>query len=889
MIERLHFAFSYALRNMLRDRKRSTFTILSVVVGIATVVALRVLGLMITDALTSNAQAFVRGDIQAIGPANFSIGLLNLDGDSYPFTQRNSPAIMDWAEERGYEITFVTNSELMQAAVVEDGRAGTPALSLGYFIDPAVYPFYNTLRAEEPSGVLLADLFTGPNQVVLGRRLAEQIGASVGDVIRIGAADNLHTVTGIMPDSAETTFDGPQSLFFSFVYLDRAELPDFGLSEVADRAYLKLPPEADQAVIEREIRAEWPRSENQGYLRVNTADEMLADNQQLADMLSRFVMILSLVGLVIGGVGILNTMLVAVNRRAGEIAVLKTLGLQGGDISLVFVAEAVLSGLVGSVLGVGLGFGLSYIARNLAQRVYAVALPWQFYLDPLVLGVVLGVVTTIFFSFLPTITAARIRPNLVLRQEPGGLVRAGKRWIALSLALLIVGFGLLIDLIIGDLSSFINVPGILTPGIVFTLGVFIVIMLMLLVSWILVWLLGKLPAFRNPSLQIAIRGLTLHRSRTALAMLSLIVGMVALSGTLIMTRSITLLLSTSVSEPLGGNVIILPLPLVQEVVHNRLDALDGVNGYRDIKFSTSMSLESINGERRYADWFDYEDPQAALRSAQIETVMGIQVYGDPQRGELVAGRYLTSEDAGQPLITIPYLSEWDANGVGVGSTFTYRLDGGQRTFEVVGVVAPSASSGLIPVSLNDSAVQAPLEMVASDLPFNLIIVDARQEAINDVMASVAAVPGVFVFDISLFDSMLNRMLSQMVALPLLVAVLSLFAAAALIATTVALSTMERQRQIAMLKAIGVSRWQALGQLLAENGIVGVAGGLLSLLPTLLILGLVPALTMGVVRLPVPWDLVGLMLALSIIVTLGATLVTAWGASGEKPLAALRHE
>ncbi len=890
MIRRLQFAFSYAFRNMLRDRQRAAFTILSVCVGIATVVALRALGLMIGDALTTNAQAFLRGDVRAIGPASISINLLDLGGDDSPFTANNMPAITEWAEERGYALTFVTNSELMQAAVVEDGRAGTPALTLGYFIDPDVYPFYDIIRAEEPAGVLLAELFSGPNQVVLGRRLAEQIGASVGDVIRIGAADNLHAVTGIVPDSAETTFEGPQSLFFSFVYLDRAELPDFGLPVAADRAYLKLPPGTDQAAVEREAGTDWRQFSPRGTrLRITTANETMLENQQIADLLSRFVMILSLVGLVIGGVGILNTMLVAVNRRAGEIAVLKTLGLQGDDISLVFVAEAILAGLAGSVLGVGLGFGLSYVARNLGQQIFAVALPWRLYLDPLLLGLGLGVTATVFFSFLPTITAARIRPNLVLRQEPGGLVRAGKRWTLLSLALLIIGFGLLIDLIIGDLF-FINVPGILTPGIVFTLGVFIVIMFMLLMSWVLVWLMGRLPAFRNPNLQIAIRGLTLHRSRTALAMLSLVVGMVALSGTLIMARSISLLLYTSVSQPLGGNVIILPLPVMQETVHNRLDALEGVRAYRDIRFSTTTSLRAINGDRQYNDWFDYDDPQSAMRSVQLEGLMGVRVHGEPQRGTLVAGRYLTAEDAGQPLITIPYLPEWDVYGVGVGSTFTYfERNGGQRTYEVVGVVAPPPDAGLIPFSLNDSAVQAPLEMVPSGVPFDLTIVDARPDAVNEVMAAVAAVPGVFVFDISLFDSMLNRLAEQMAALPLLVAVLSLFASAALIATTVALATMERQRQIAMLKAIGVSRWQVLGQLLVENGIVGVVGGLLSLAPTLLILGLIPTLTMGVIRLPVPWDLVALMLALAILVTIGATLVTAWGASGEKPLVALRHE
>src|SRR6266849_499809 len=65
MLKRLKFAFSYALRNIIRDRQRTAFALFSIAAGVATVVALRMLGLMLTDALTSNAQAILRGDVTA--------------------------------------------------------------------------------------------------------------------------------------------------------------------------------------------------------------------------------------------------------------------------------------------------------------------------------------------------------------------------------------------------------------------------------------------------------------------------------------------------------------------------------------------------------------------------------------------------------------------------------------------------------------------------------------------------------------------------------------------------------------------------------------------------------------------------------------------------------
>ncbi len=900
MIDRIRFAFAYALRNIIRDRRRTAFTLLSVAVGVASVVALRALGLMLTDALTGNARAFLRGDLRVIDTAmdaGFVLSIFNSEEGMHPFSAENIPAIEAWAAERDIDITFTLNGELMQVAVIgADGRAGPPALTMSVFIDPAIYPFYDTIRADRPSRTLLGDLFTAPRSAVLSQRLAGQIGAQIGDQVRVGSASAYFTVTGIVPDTAESSFDGPQSLLFSFLYLNRAEQTLFGLDDLADRAYLRLPPEADAQAIEREI-ADWPRrADRPRYSRWWTvsAEDVLENNTEIADVISRFVLVLSLVGLVIGGVGIMNTMVVAINRRALEIAVLKTLGLRSLDISLLVLAEAALAGFFGSLLGLGLGVLLSYAARDLGQQAFAIGLPWRVYLDPLLIGIALGLVVTLFFSFLPMITASRIRPNLVLREGDMPMLRAGARWTVISFIVLIVGFGLLIDLIVAShrFARYLHLPPPLTPGITATLGTFIFLAVLFALNWVLVWLLSKLPSFRNANLQLAIRGLATHRTRTAFSLLALIIGMTALSTTLIMARSINILLYTSISQPLGGNVVILPLSLVQSIVRNRLNGIAEVNGYREIRLPTNVDVVAIDGNRDYQQWFarGRDDPQSSMRRVSLEMVLGVNAHGNPPRGTLVAGRFLTPEDDGQAVMTIPYLPELEAHGVTVGSQITLRMRNQTVTFEVVGIVAPQATNSLIPFSLNDSALQIPLDMMPrQDVPFDFLIVDVQPEAVREVMATVGAIPGVFVFDVALFDSIISRLMNQMAALPLLVAGLSLFAASALIATTVALATMERRRQIAILKAIGVSRWQALGQLLAENSLIGIAGGVISLLPTLLILALVPALTQGLVHMPLPGDLVALMLALAVLVTILATLITAWPAATEKPLTALRYE
>lgn len=903
MFRILRFALKYALRNLRRDRQRTLFALISVAAGVSTVVALRALGLMLTDALTSNAQATLRGDI-LIQRGSLQVAAFG-NGSRAIVNSSNYPNIVRWAAERNYEVTFALTSELMQAAVVRtvngELRAERPAFVVGHFIDPRVYPFYDVIRAEQPRGVLLRDLLTAPNRVVVSRRLADQLGIQLGDSLRVGTAQALQTVVGIVPDTAESGLTSPNTILFSFLYIDRAALADFGLDKhAANEIYLKLPEGASQREVRREISA-WRNMRGfPSSFRVDSAEEVLERNALIADAIARFVLVLSLVGLVIGGIGIINTMFVNVNRRAGEIAVLKTLGLKGRQVSLIFLIEALVLGVLGSLLGVGFGVLLSLLARNFGEQAFNVALPWRIYADPLVIGVALGVAITVFFAFLPTLLAGQVRPLYVLRAEGIPLARAGCAPSLLSLAVLIVGLGGLVDLIVNSnrVAQELRWRLPVSIGIFGVFLTFVLLGVVIGVMWLLVWLLSKLPSFHNANLRLALRGLAQHRLRTALSLLALIIGMTSLSGTLIMTRSINTLLYTTLSEPLGGNMIVLPLLPVQPLVRAQLDSTQGVRGYREVRFANA-DLVAINGNRNVEALlpFDEDDPEATLIRGQLTVLLGVNVYGAPKRGQLVEGRFLTPEDRGKNYIVIPYHPRLEALGVRVGSKLTYRLAAGfsgnasrrEQTFEVVGVVAPDARSGLIPLSLGDSAAQVPLESVPAAAPFDLIIADVEPSALDNALGKVGTVPGLFVFDVSLFDSILTRLLTQLSALPLLIAVLSLFAAAALIATTVSLATLERRRQIGVMKAIGVKRRYVLAQLLIENGIVGLLGGVISLLPTMLILAAVPALTQNFVRLPVPWDLIGLMLLTAIGVTLAATVLTAAPAASESPLAVLRYE
>src|SRR5713101_9591596 len=132
----------------------------------------------------------------------------------------------------------------------------------------------------------------------------------------------------------------------------------------------------DQAV--RAINAQFPLASTQ------TAADALKSQQNLVDFIKKFLEIAGLLALLIGGVGIVNTMQVLLSRRKIEIAMLKTTGYRRLDLYLLFGLEASLLGLVGGVIGTATAIGVSYLVRNLVEQLFPLRV--AFVLSPVTLG-----------------------------------------------------------------------------------------------------------------------------------------------------------------------------------------------------------------------------------------------------------------------------------------------------------------------------------------------------------------------------------------------------------------------------------------------------------------------------------------------------------------------
>lgn len=460
MTQFVQFAAIHSLRDMWRNRTRTVFALVCVATGVAAVVALRTLAFMVGDELTSNLAQVNRGDIRVYASAGVP-ELVELSVGQPVFTQDTVDLMRAWAVAENVDVMFARMSAITQ--IKKDVTVGT-ALSLpgfALFVEPEHYPFYDDIRLDTPSGVSFPGALSavpgdgGAYPLIISKTLARstRLGLALGDVIQLGTADARFVVTGIAPSDAESVLTMPQTAFLDYVYLPFNALPLLGEKALPDQVFVKAPAGADIAALEESLVAYLQRetdasSDIDKELNRATVPELEAQNSEVADVIDDMILVMGLSSLLIGGIGIINTMLVVVSRRTLEIAVLKTLGLKAYRVTLLFLMEALLLGLVGSAAGLILGVALSYMIRDVGETAFQIGLTWRIYPEALTSGLFLGVIMTGLFGFLPTLIAGQVRPAVVLRPNEAQMPAAGLVQMLITLVIMITVLGLLVDTIV---------------------------------------------------------------------------------------------------------------------------------------------------------------------------------------------------------------------------------------------------------------------------------------------------------------------------------------------------------------------------------------------------------------------------------------------------------
>jgi putative ABC transport system permease protein len=145
---------------------------------------------------------------------------------------------------------------------------------------------------------------------------------------------------------------------------------------------------------------------------MSTAEQMVSDFRQITSMVTLAMAVLSSIGLLVGGIGVMNIMLVSVTERTKEIGVRKAVGARKSDIVLQFLLEAVVLTGLGGLAGIIFGWIISLVSRLIFSSLQTSVPIWA-----AALGILVSAGTGLFFGIWPASKAARLDPVEALRYE----------------------------------------------------------------------------------------------------------------------------------------------------------------------------------------------------------------------------------------------------------------------------------------------------------------------------------------------------------------------------------------------------------------------------------------------------------------------------------------
>ena len=300
------------------------------------------------------------------------------------------------------------------SAIVQTGgniRAGRANLQAT--IIAATDRIYSLGKASLQRGRATSDFDGLAPFAVVGAGVAADINANTGRAVavgdRISFGDQILTVIGVLNDTPSNfilSVEFNRSIIVPFATARRIATNP-AITNIAGR----LAPGANDVRTAEAIRTYFKSKIHGGTMQVTTAREMIASIEAQMRIYATLILGIGAVSLVVGGVGIMNVMLMSVMERRQEIGLRLALGARRKDIRLMFLSETLILAVIGSAIGTAIGY--------LAGWIFADGTGWQFEAAPLALplGAGMALIVGLFFGIYPASRAARLDPVAALRSE----------------------------------------------------------------------------------------------------------------------------------------------------------------------------------------------------------------------------------------------------------------------------------------------------------------------------------------------------------------------------------------------------------------------------------------------------------------------------------------
>jgi putative ABC transport system permease protein len=399
--------FRVAFIGLRSNKLRSFLTMLGITIGVAAVIVLVSVGQAV--------ERFVRDEFEGIGANLLFVFGFSEDGGFTLLTQREVEALSD--SFRVPDAINVMPQRGGQRTVVAEGREVRVAVQ-------GITPTYQRLYGRE----VIAGRFIDQDDVdaasrvaVLGLTTVEQLFPDVypvGQTVRINGLR--FTVIGVLDQGSDLGAPGTQNNVIltpittvqtrlSNLRVGGGDRPvDFIVVQARDSDSVEATALQIRETL-REVRDIAFRAEED--FQVLASNELLDTFNRITSLITLFLAVLAGISLLVGGIGIMNIMLVTVTERTREIGLRKAVGARDGDILLQFLVEATVLALVGGAIGVLLAMGASALISLIPN------LQVDVQLTSILLATAISILIGVFFGSYPAGRASRLNPIDALRYE----------------------------------------------------------------------------------------------------------------------------------------------------------------------------------------------------------------------------------------------------------------------------------------------------------------------------------------------------------------------------------------------------------------------------------------------------------------------------------------
>lgn len=401
--------FKNGVKNLSINKMRTVLAVLGIVIGIGSVIALMSMGEASKQAVESQIQS-IGSNLLTISPGSlFSAGVRGASGGATTLTNEDAEAIRTSAK-----ITTVKNvsSEYTSRAQVVAGGNNTNTQIVG------TEPNYAQVRkVSVASGnfITTQHLTTMARVAVVGPTVVEDLFGSelnpIGQTIRISG--KTFTIIGVTKSKGGLGFDNQDDRIY--IPLTTAQKQIFGVKHLSAIA-LEAASEAVMTQTQNDVgylllERHKLSSPSEADFRIMSQADILATASQVTGTFTTLLTGIAAISLLVGGIGIMNIMLMSVTERTREIGLRKALGAKKKTIVAQFLVESIILTFTGGAIGIAVGIASFFVYSTVNKSTFIVTLP------SVVLAFCVSVGIGILFGWYPAKKAANLQPIEALRYE----------------------------------------------------------------------------------------------------------------------------------------------------------------------------------------------------------------------------------------------------------------------------------------------------------------------------------------------------------------------------------------------------------------------------------------------------------------------------------------